>query len=217
MIPQRRSASVTAVAWRASAGAAARIPVARAANLARALKNWADSGLRVVGLDAGGDTALDDLDGTDPLVVVFGSEGKGLSRLVQETCDEVVHDPDRGSRRVAERLGRRRVCSPKSPVSVEMTALPGRLARLGAVLASVAILAPLPTAAAQAPAFDLQAIAAGAARRPRKSLRAFAKALELSVSTLELDIVITKIASPWFGTTRRSMRKSAPTPGRLSP
>src|ERR1700757_2466176 len=81
LIPQRRSASVTAVAWRTSAGAAARIPVARATNLTRALKSWADSGLRVIGLDAGGDAALDDLDGTDPLVVVVGSEGKGLSRL----------------------------------------------------------------------------------------------------------------------------------------
>ena len=97
LIPQRRSASVTAVAWRTSAGAAARHPVARATNLTRALKNWADSGLRVIGLDAGGDTALDDLDGTDPLLVVVGSEGKGLSRLVRETCDEVVSIPMAGS------------------------------------------------------------------------------------------------------------------------
>src|SRR6201997_3154190 len=96
VIPQRRSASVTAVAWRTSAGAAARIPVARATNLTRALKGWADSGLRVIGLDAGGDTALDDLDGTDPLVVVVGSEGKGLSRLVRQTCDEVVSIPMAG-------------------------------------------------------------------------------------------------------------------------
>jgi 23S rRNA (guanosine2251-2'-O)-methyltransferase len=96
LIPQRRSASVTAVAWRTSAGAAARLPVARATNLTRALKNWADSGLRVIGLDAGGDTALDDLDGTDPLVVVVGSEGKGLSRLVRQTCDEVVSIPMAG-------------------------------------------------------------------------------------------------------------------------
>src|ERR1700741_2796788 len=88
LIPQRRSASVPAVAGRTSAGAAARIPVARATNLTRALTGWADSGLRVIGLDAGGDTALDDLDGTDPLVVVVGSEGKGLSRLGRQTCDE---------------------------------------------------------------------------------------------------------------------------------
>ncbi|MDP7725666.1 23S rRNA (guanosine(2251)-2'-O)-methyltransferase RlmB [Mycobacterium sp. TY814] len=96
VIPQRRSASVTAVAWRTSAGAAARIPVARATNLTRTLKDWADRGLRVVGLDAGGDTVLDDLDGTDPMVVVVGSEGKGLSRLVRQNCDEVVSIPMAG-------------------------------------------------------------------------------------------------------------------------
>jgi 23S rRNA (guanosine2251-2'-O)-methyltransferase len=97
LIPQRRSASVTAVAWRTSAGAAARIPVARATNLTRALKSWADAGVRVIGLDAGGDTALDDLDGTDPTVVVVGSEGKGLSRLVRQNCDEVVSIPMAGN------------------------------------------------------------------------------------------------------------------------
>src|SRR6478736_5649058 len=79
LIPQRRSASVTAVAWRTSAGAAARLPVARATNLTRTLKNWHDSGLQVVGLDADSDITLDELDGTDPMVVVVGSEGKGLS------------------------------------------------------------------------------------------------------------------------------------------
>ena len=96
LIPQRRSASVTAVAWRTSAGAAARIPVARATNLTRALKSWADRGVRVIGLDAGGDTVLDDLDGTDPIVVVVGSEGKGLSRLVRQNCEQVVSIPMAG-------------------------------------------------------------------------------------------------------------------------
>jgi 23S rRNA (guanosine2251-2'-O)-methyltransferase len=96
LIPQRRSASVTAVAWRTSAGAAARLPVARATNLTRALKNCAERGVRVVGLDAGGGTVLDDLDGTDPTMVVVGSEGKGLSRLVRQTCDEVVSIPMAG-------------------------------------------------------------------------------------------------------------------------
>jgi 23S rRNA (guanosine2251-2'-O)-methyltransferase len=70
--------------------------VARATNLTRALQGWADRGLRVIGLDADGDTMLDDLDGTDPLVVVVGSEGKGLSRLVRQTCDEVVSIPMAG-------------------------------------------------------------------------------------------------------------------------
>ncbi|MGA7053776.1 MAG: 23S rRNA (guanosine(2251)-2'-O)-methyltransferase RlmB [Mycobacterium sp.] len=96
LIPQRRSASVTAVAWRTSAGAATRIPVARAPNLTRALKGWADRGVRVIGLDADGETVLDDLDGTDPMVVVVGSEGKGLSRLVRQTCEQVVSIPMAG-------------------------------------------------------------------------------------------------------------------------
>jgi 23S rRNA (guanosine2251-2'-O)-methyltransferase len=96
LIPQRRSASVTAVAWRTSAGAAARIPIARATNLTRTLKDWAGRGLQLVGLDADGDTVVDDLDGAGPVVVVVGSEGKGLSRLVRETCDAVVSIPMAG-------------------------------------------------------------------------------------------------------------------------
>ena len=96
LIPQRRSASVTAVAWRASAGAAARVPVARATNLNRTLKEWADAGVQVVGLDADGDTVLDELDASGPLVVVVGSEGKGLSRLVRQNCDAVVSIPMAG-------------------------------------------------------------------------------------------------------------------------
>jgi 23S rRNA (guanosine2251-2'-O)-methyltransferase len=96
LIPQRRSASVTAVAWRTSAGAAARLPVARATNLNRTLKSWHDAGLQVIGLDADGDTTLDELDGTDPMVLVVGSEGKGLSRLVRDNCDTVVSIPMAG-------------------------------------------------------------------------------------------------------------------------
>jgi 23S rRNA (guanosine2251-2'-O)-methyltransferase len=96
LIPQRRSASVTAVAWRTSAGAAARVPVARATNLTRALKNWADAGLQVIGLDADGDTTVDEVEGTGPIVLVVGSEGKGLSRLVRENCDAVVSIPMAG-------------------------------------------------------------------------------------------------------------------------
>lgn len=96
VIPQRRSASVTAVAWRTSAGAAARLPVARATNLNRTLQDWADAGLQVIGLDAEGDTTLDELDASGPVVVVVGSEGKGLSRLVREHCDAVVSIPMAG-------------------------------------------------------------------------------------------------------------------------
>src|ERR1700756_3968617 len=96
LIPQRRSAAVTAVAWRTSAGAAARIPIARATNLNRTLKDWADRGLQLIGLDTDGDTVLDDLDAEGPLGVVVGSEGKGLSRLVRQNCDAVVSIPMAG-------------------------------------------------------------------------------------------------------------------------
>lgn len=96
LIPQRRSASVTAVAWRTSAGAAVRVPVARATNLTRTLKDWANAGVQVVGLDADGDTTIDQLDGSGPMVVVVGSEGKGLSRLVRENCDAIVSIPMAG-------------------------------------------------------------------------------------------------------------------------
>ncbi|WP_045821880.1 23S rRNA (guanosine(2251)-2'-O)-methyltransferase RlmB [Williamsia herbipolensis] len=96
VIPQRRSASVTAVAWRTSAGAAARLPVAQAANLTRTLKDWAADGAQLVGLDADGDTELDSYDGTGPTVIVVGSEGKGLSRLVRESCDSILSIPMAG-------------------------------------------------------------------------------------------------------------------------
>jgi 23S rRNA (guanosine2251-2'-O)-methyltransferase len=96
LIPQRRSAAVTAVAWRTSAGAAARVPIARATNLTRTLKDWADRGVQLVGLDADGDTTLDDLDGTGSVALVVGSEGKGLSRLVRQNCDAVVSIPMAG-------------------------------------------------------------------------------------------------------------------------
>lgn len=94
LVPERRAAGVTASAWKVSAGAAARVPVARATNLARELAELKKSGCFVVGLDAGGDMEVGELAfATDPLVLVVGSEGKGLSRLVRETCDAVVSIP----------------------------------------------------------------------------------------------------------------------------
>ena len=98
LIPERRSASVTAVAWRTSAGAAARVPVAKATNLTRTLKGWKDSGVTVIGLDAGGDMSLDELDVEgDAIAIVVGSEGKGLSRLVRENCDHILSIPMAGN------------------------------------------------------------------------------------------------------------------------
>ena len=97
VVPQRRSASMTAVAWRTSAGTAARLPVARATNLTRTLREYATAGLMVAGLDAEGSVPLDDFDlAADPLVLVVGSEGKGLSRLVRQTCDVTVSIPMAG-------------------------------------------------------------------------------------------------------------------------
>jgi 23S rRNA (guanosine2251-2'-O)-methyltransferase len=94
IVPERRSAGVTATAWRTSAGAAARLPVAQVTNLVRALKQCREAGLFVVGLDADGTTSVDELEiATEPLVLVVGSEGRGLSRLVGETCDLTASIP----------------------------------------------------------------------------------------------------------------------------
>ncbi|WP_369258552.1 23S rRNA (guanosine(2251)-2'-O)-methyltransferase RlmB [Geodermatophilus amargosae] len=94
VVPQRRSVGMTASAWRTSAGAAARLPVARAVNLARALASYQDAGLQTVGLAGDGETDLADYDGlADPLALVVGAEGTGLSRLVRERCDVVVRIP----------------------------------------------------------------------------------------------------------------------------
>jgi 23S rRNA (guanosine2251-2'-O)-methyltransferase len=94
VVPSRRGAGVTAGAWKASAGALARLPVARAANLARALQSYRDAGVFVAGLDAAGEATIRDLDlATAPLVLVTGSEGRGMSRIVAQTCDVLVRIP----------------------------------------------------------------------------------------------------------------------------
>jgi 23S rRNA (guanosine2251-2'-O)-methyltransferase len=94
VVPERRAAGMTAGAWKTSAGTAARIPVARATNLTRTLEAYQKDGLMVVGLAADGDVALTDAEVLDgPVVIVVGSEGKGLSRLVGETCDLRVRIP----------------------------------------------------------------------------------------------------------------------------
>ncbi len=96
LIPERRAAGMTASAWKTSAGAAARIPVGQTVNLVRQLKAYQQAGCMVIGLASDGEVSLPDL-GSDwadgPLVVVVGSEGKGLSRLVTDTCDRLVSIP----------------------------------------------------------------------------------------------------------------------------
>jgi 23S rRNA (guanosine2251-2'-O)-methyltransferase len=94
IVPQRRSVGLTASAWKTSAGAAARIPVAMATNLTQAIKAYQQRGVFVLGLDGDGDMNLHELTiAKEPVLIVVGSEGKGLSRLVTETCDAVVSIP----------------------------------------------------------------------------------------------------------------------------
>ena len=94
IVPQRRSAALNSAAWKTSAGAAARIPVAMASNLTQTLKELKKQGVFVIGLDGGGDLELPGIELADrPLVLVIGSEGKGLSRLVTEHCDAIVSIP----------------------------------------------------------------------------------------------------------------------------
>ena len=94
LIPERRAAGMTAAAWKSSAGAAARLPIARATNLNRALRSYADAGLTLVGLDGSADTTLQSVAETrGPTVLVVGAEGGGLSRLVREACDAIASIP----------------------------------------------------------------------------------------------------------------------------
>ena len=93
-VPERRAAGMTASAWKTSAGAAARVPVAQTVNLVRQLKSYQQAGCMVVGLAADGEVTLPAFELADgPLVLVVGSEGAGLSRLVAQTCDQLVSIP----------------------------------------------------------------------------------------------------------------------------
>ena len=94
ILPERRSASVTAAAWKVSAGAAAHMPIARVVNLTKAIEALTERGFYAIGLDGGGDKMVGETGfETDPLVVVLGSEGKGLSRLTREACDSIASIP----------------------------------------------------------------------------------------------------------------------------
>ncbi|MFB4317367.1 23S rRNA (guanosine(2251)-2'-O)-methyltransferase RlmB [Actinomadura sp. 21ATH] len=94
VVPERRAAGVTAGAWKASAGTLASLPVAQATNLVRQLKAYQKAGCFVAGLDARGGVTVGDLEvASGPFVLVVGSEGKGLGRLVADTCDMLVTIP----------------------------------------------------------------------------------------------------------------------------
>ncbi len=94
LVPARRSAHVTAGAWKASAGALSRLPVAQCSNLTRTVASYKQKGLFVAGLDAEGPVDVHDMTIADgPMVLIVGSEGRGLSRIVASACDMLVAIP----------------------------------------------------------------------------------------------------------------------------
>jgi 23S rRNA (guanosine2251-2'-O)-methyltransferase len=97
VVPRRHSAPVTAAAEKASAGALEHLPVAHVANLARGLEELKERGVWIVALDAAGEKTIYDLDlATEPICVVVGSEGRGVSRLVRDRADVVARIPMSG-------------------------------------------------------------------------------------------------------------------------
>ena len=97
IIPKRRSAGLTAVVAKTSAGAVSYLPVARVANLPALLKELKERGVWVFGTAADGTTRLYDADLKGPAAIVIGSEGSGMSRLVAESCDFLVSIPMKGN------------------------------------------------------------------------------------------------------------------------
>ncbi|NCX33517.1 MAG: 23S rRNA (guanosine(2251)-2'-O)-methyltransferase RlmB [Actinobacteria bacterium] len=94
LIPERRNAPLTAAAWKSSAGAAARLPIAQVTNLVRSMQDAKEFGCFIVGLDGDADTAVEEIEIADqPIYLVVGSEGRGLSRLVRENCDLLIKIP----------------------------------------------------------------------------------------------------------------------------
>ncbi len=96
IIPKRRSAGLTAVVGKTSAGAVSYLPVARVPNLTALLRNLKQKGLWIYGLEADGSRCLYQTDLRGPMAIVMGSEGNGISRLVREQCDFMVSIPMRG-------------------------------------------------------------------------------------------------------------------------
>ena len=98
VMTERRAAAMTASAWKSSAGAAARLPVAQVTNMARTIEDAKKIGCFVIGLDGESDQSLSGMKvAKENVMIVVGSEGKGLSRLVREKCDLVVSIPMRAS------------------------------------------------------------------------------------------------------------------------
>ena len=93
LIPKRRSVSLNATVAKTSAGAVEYVPVARIGNIAQTLKKLKEKGFWVAGADMDGEKAYYEADLTGSLVLVVGSEGRGMSRLTKEACDFIVSMP----------------------------------------------------------------------------------------------------------------------------
>jgi 23S rRNA (guanosine2251-2'-O)-methyltransferase len=96
VIPKRRSAGLTAIVGKASAGAAEYMAIARVANISAAIKELKEAGLWVYGTAADGANGLWETDLTGPIALVIGSEGDGMGRLVKENCDFILSLPMKG-------------------------------------------------------------------------------------------------------------------------
>jgi 23S rRNA (guanosine2251-2'-O)-methyltransferase len=96
VLTERRSAPLSAVAVKASAGAAEHLRIARVVNLVQALKELKGRNLWIVGLDERGQTDYDQFDLTGDCVIVLGREGAGLHELVRRTCDHLLRIPMAG-------------------------------------------------------------------------------------------------------------------------
>ena len=96
IIPKRRSVGLTAVVAKASAGAVEYMKVARVTNINAAIAELKEKGVWIFGTAAEGSIPMYEADLTGPTVIVVGSEGEGMSRLVQKNCDVTVHIPMKG-------------------------------------------------------------------------------------------------------------------------
>ena len=96
IIPERRAAGITSGSVRASAGALEHVKVSRVINLNRTIEVFKDKGLMIIGLDVDGETEYTEADLKGPVLLIVGSEGRGLSRLVRENCDQIVSIPMSG-------------------------------------------------------------------------------------------------------------------------
>ena len=96
IIPKRRSAGLTAVVAKTSAGAVSHIPVARVPNITALLNELKQEGVWIFGTAMGGSTSLYEADLKGPAAIVIGSEGDGMTRLAAENCDFLVSIPMKG-------------------------------------------------------------------------------------------------------------------------